>query len=251
MLKLNVNRFMLRNYFLLGTVCIGLLYSGSVRASTLSDIKVGSMSYYIKWDGSDTNPRDVIVYPYSQGGTYELMDYENTPNELTYNFFDAIKAKLPNITDINLKQASIDPGLENYRGNTYYTDISYNNETGDLVFTNKLVNQSTLDQALHNAGIDDMLTKTEADGTYAKSDDVYSKTEADGKYATQDAISDILTKTEADDTYAKADDVYSKTEADGKYATQDAISDMLTKTEADGTYAKSDNVYSKTEADGK
>jgi hypothetical protein len=87
------------------------------------------------------------------------------------------------------------------------------------------------------------LTKSDADGTYAKASALagyLTKSDAEATYATLGKLADYLTKTDAEATYAtlgKLAEYLTKSYADGAYAKASALSGYLTKTEASSTYA--------------
>ena len=173
----------------------------------------------------------------------------------TYGEGDSMKVSIAD-DKTKGKIAIADDILDNITGATnYYTKVEYDENTGDLVFTDKLVNKSTLDQALQDAGIADM-------SVYAKTEDVYNnvytKSQANEKFATIESLGNYVTSESLGTTlggyvttgglntaltpYAKSSDVAET------YATKDSITDMLTKTEANSTYATKTSVYTKDEA---
>ena len=198
--------------------------------------------------GIDTNLRrysnstsDKLVSTATATGDGKMVINSINLTNSTYGEGDSMKVS---IADDNTKGKIkiADDILDNITGATnYYTKVEYDENTGDLVFTDKLVNKSTLDQALQDAGVSDMSIYAKTADVYGKSE-VYTKDEADGKFLT--THQDISGK-------ANVGDSYTKSESDAKYATQTAISDMLTKTEANSTYATKDSIsdmLTKTEA---
>ena len=140
-------------------------------------------------------------------------------------------AKSSDVADIYATKEALTTGLGNKVDtsvfNEYKTSVSDTYATkeslGNYVTSESL--GTTLGGYVTTGGLTSALTP------YAKSSDVAET------YATKDSITDMLTKTEANSTYAKTGDSYTKSESDARYATQTAISDMLTKTEAGTTYA--------------
>ena len=137
-------KFIFKNCLLLSTVCIGLLFSENVRA----ELWVTEGTY-----SALTTTNNEYVKKYSLAETDDTNTFTQTQTFTDLTFSTEGSATV-NTISTNISSSSTD---------------------------NELITAKAVYDALENAGVDDMLTKTEADGTYAKSDDVYSKTEADGK----------------------------------------------------------------------
>ena len=201
--------------------------------------------------GIDTNLRrysastsDKLISTATATGDGKMVINSINLTNSTYGEGDSMKVS---IADDNTKGKIkiADDILDNITGATnYYTKVEYDENTGDLVFTDKLVNKSTLDQALQDAGVSDMSIYAKTADVYSKSE-VYTKEEADGKFLT--SHQDISGK-------ANVGDSYTKSESDDKYATKSSLDSYVTSdnlTTTLGSYATTDSVYNKNQADEK
>ena len=203
---------------------------------------------------SDSASDTLVSKATATGDGKMIINAINLTNS-TYGEGDSIKISIAD-DKTKGKIAIADDILDNITGATnYYTKVEYDEDTGDLVFTDKLVNKSTLDQALQDAGIGDMSIYAKTADVY---DNVYTKSQTDDKFATKESLGSYVTSESLGTTlggyvttdglntaltpYAKSSDVAET------YATKDSITDMLTKTEAGSTYATKTSVYTKDEA---
>ena len=251
-------KFILRNCFLLGTICAGLLYSGSARAgSVLRHMAPFSVNY--TYTGSSSNTATSYTVTSIEMLEQNYFGLYNTDDYMEFDFSVISESGAP----ITISDSAINNFIKSDDFHkSYYTKVEFDSETNKLKISDKLVNQSVLDQALQDAGIGDMNIYAKTADVYGKSD-VYTKDEADGKFLTshQDIsgkanVCDSYTKEESDAKYltshqdisgkANVGDSYTKEESDAKYLTshQDIsgkanVGDSYTKDESDAKYLTS------------
>ena len=283
-----IHNLTLKNILLLGTICSGILYTNNANASGAyyggKAINVNGIKVIYGEKYNDANTK-VIRYELENVSLSDDYSYDSNGGSISINVKNLMPdSSLPLYEYMSMAGDSWSNNFKEFKQGmsglkSYYTDIEYNSTTKTLTFSDKLVNKSTLDAALADAGISDM-------SIYAKTADVADT------YATKTALSEGLGgkvdtssfneyKTTVSDTYAtktalseglgakvdtSAFNEY-KTTVGNTYATKASLNDYVT-TESLGTtlggyvtssslgttlsgYATTGSVYTKDESDAK